>query len=116
MYEDVRRDPHRQLRLLADHVGHSGALAPPLAERVKDARAAAVPRPLRRLVAPLRPVLDPIRGTAPLRALRGLVARPYRYPPLDPFLRDEIADFYKPQIARLAVLTGIDPEVWSSRG
>ena len=116
LYEDVRRDPHRQLRLLADHVGHSGALAPPLAERVKDARAAAVPRPLRRLVAPLRPVLDPIRGTAHLRALRGLVARPYRYPPLDPFLRDEIADFYKPQIARLAVLTGIDPEVWSSRG
>lgn len=113
LYEDVRRDPERQLRLLAAHVGHAGPLAPPLAGRVKDARTAAVPRPLRRALAPLRPVLDPLRGTAPLRALRALVARSPQYPPLDPVLRAEIADFYRPQIARLAVLTGLDPSPWS---
>ena len=115
LYEDIRRDPERQLRLLAAHVGHAGPLAPPLAERVKDAKAAAVPRPLRRVLAPLRPVLDPLRGTAPLRALRALVARMPRYPPLDPVLRAEIADFYRPQIARLAALTGLDASLWSGR-
>lgn len=115
LYEDVRRDPERQLRLLAAHVGYSGALAPPLTKRVKDARAAAVPRPLRRLLGPLRPVLDPIRGTAPLRMLRSMVARPYRYPALDPVLRAEIADFYRPQIMRLAAMTGVDTSAWSEK-
>lgn len=113
LYEDVRRDPERQLALLAAHVGYSAALAPPLDRRVKDARAAAVPRPLRRLLAPLRPLLDPVRDTAPLRMLRGVVARPYRYPPLDPVLRTEMTDFYRPQVARLAALTGIDTAAWS---
>lgn len=116
LYEDVRTQPERQLRMLADHIGYSGQLAPPLADRVKDARAAAVPRPLRRLLAPLRPVLDPLRKTAPVRALRGMVARPYRYPALDPVLRAEIADFYRPQVARLGMLTGVDTAAWSVRG
>lgn len=114
LYEDVRREPERQLSLLAAHVGYSGVLAPPLADRVKDARSAAVPRPLRRLLAPLRPVLDPVRNTAPVRALRDMVARPYRYPTLDPVLRAEIADFYRPQVARLGALTGVDTAAWSS--
>lgn len=115
LYEDVKRDPARQLRLLAAHIGHRGTLAPPLATRVKDARAAAVPRPLRRLLAPLRPVLDPVRGTAPMRRLRDMVARPYRYPALDPALRAEMADFYRPQVARLAMLTGIDTDAWTTQ-
>lgn len=115
LYEDMRKNPERQLSLLAAHVGYSGPLAPPLAERVKDARAPAVPRPLRRLLAPLRPALDPLRGTAPVRILREMVARPYSYPTLDPSLRAEIADFYRPQVARLAALTGIDAAVWSGQ-
>lgn len=116
LYEDVRRDPERQLSLLAAHVGYSGTLAPPLQTRVKDARAAAVPLPLRRVLAPLRPVLDPMRNAAPMRMLRSLVARPYRYPALDPALRAEIADFYRPQVSRLATLTGIDTGIWSASG
>lgn len=115
LYEEMRTNPERQLRLLAAHVGHSGPLAPPIAERVKDARAPMVPLRLRRILSPLRPVLDPLRGTAAMRVLRGMVARPHRYPTLDPGLRAEIADFYRPQVTRLAALTGIDAAAWSGQ-
>lgn len=112
-YEDIRRNPAANLELLAAHIGLTGQLAPPIAEKVKDASSIAVPRPLRRLLAPLRPILDPIRHTAPIRRIREAVARPYRYPPLDPILRAEIADFYRPQIQRLRQMTG-HPTVWGT--
>lgn len=112
-YEDIRRDPAGQLARLARHLGVEGSLAPPLEARVKDARASAVPRPIRRLVAPLRPMLDPVRHTAPMRALRGLVARPERYPGLDAGLREELAAFYRDDVARLAAMTGLDFSDWA---
>ena len=111
-YEDILRDPQAQVARLAAHLGLTGALAPPLQDRVKDARATAVPRPLRRILAPLRPVLDPIRHTAAIAGLRGLVARQHRYPPFDPALKARVAAFFAPQIDRLTALTGEDFDIW----
>lgn len=113
LYEQMTQAPGRQLDQLAAHIGLQGALAPPLRDRVKDARSAAVPRPLRRLLAPLRPALDPLRQTALMRGLRTLVARPYEYPALDPVLRAEIAAFYRPHNAALMAMTGISLRPWS---
>lgn len=116
LYEDIATHPERQLQRLADHVGLRGPLAPPLPDRVKDARAAAVPRPLRRALRPLRPFLDPIRHHAPMRALRACVARPHRYPALEPSLRAELTDFFRPHITALANLpcaAGLDLSRWS---
>lgn len=108
LYEEIARDPGANLERLAAHIGLAGTLAPPIAAKVKDATSAAVPRRLRRVLAPLRPILDPIRHTAPVRALRDAVAKPHRYPPLDPVLRAEIAAFYRPQILRLHQMTGLN--------
>lgn len=111
-YEDILRDPRAQVDRLAAHLGLREALAPPLQDRVKDARATAVPRPLRRMLQPLRPLLDPIRHTAPMTRLRGLVARQHRYPPFDARLKAKVAAFYAPQIDRVAELTGLDLAIW----
>ncbi len=111
-YEDILRDPQAQVARLSAHLGLDGSLAPPLQDRVKDARASAVPRPLRRILAPLRPVLDPIRHTAPIARLRQLVARQHRYPPFDPALKAQLSAFFAPQIDRVAALTGEDFEIW----
>lgn len=111
-YEDILRDPQGQVARLAAHLGLQGTLAPPLQERVKDARATAVPRPLRRILAPLRPLLDPIRHTRPMTRLRGLVARQYRYPAFDPALKSRVSDFFAPQIDQVAALTGENFDLW----
>lgn len=86
-YEDILTSPQDQLDRFAAHLGLSDSLAPPLAGRVKDARTATVPLPLRRILAPFRPILDPVRNTLPMRKLRGLVARKETYPSFDPGLR-----------------------------
>lgn len=111
-YEDILRDPGAQVDRLAAHLGLQDALAPPLQDRVKDARATAVPRPLRRILQPLRPLLDPIRHTTPMARLRGLVARQHRYPPFDAKLKAKVTAFYAPQIDQVAQLTGQDVDIW----
>lgn len=111
-YEDILTQPQTQLDLFAAHLGLSETLAPPLSGRVKDARAATVPRPLRRLLAPLRPVLDPVRNTAPMQKLRNLVARRETYPPFDAELKDRVTAFYEPEIEALQKLTGQDFAIW----
>ncbi|NHF73089.1 sulfotransferase family protein [Paracoccus xiamenensis] len=111
-YEDILRDPQGQVARLASHLGLKGDLAPPLQERVKDAKATAVPRQLRRILAPLRPVLDPIRHTAPIAGLRGLVARQHRYPVFDPKLKAQLSAFFAPQVERLSALSGENFDIW----
>ncbi|SMR71071.1 Sulfotransferase domain-containing protein [Aliiroseovarius halocynthiae] len=103
-FDDVATHPERQLQWVADHIGYSGQLTPPLHEKVKDKHAAAVPTSLRRLLAPLRPLLDPVRNTAPLSTMRSLVARPFTYPALPDDLKREIEVFYMPEKSTLIEL------------
>ena len=114
-YEDILTAPQTQLDRFAGHLGLTDRLAPPLSGRVKDARTATVPRPLRRLLRPFRPLLDPVRKTTPMRWLRGLVARPETYPEFDKDLRNAVAEFYAPQIDTLQKLTGVDFTAWQSK-
>lgn len=113
-YEDILTAPQTQLDRFARHLGLTERLAPPLSGRVKDARAAVVPRPLRQLLRPIRPVLDPVRQTLPMRWFRGLVARPEAYPEFHADLRKAVAEFYSPQVDALQQLTGMDFTAWRS--
>lgn len=111
-YEDILTRPQDQLDRFAAHLGLAETLAPPLEARVKDARSATVPRPLRRILAPFRPLLDPIRHTGPMRRLRGLVARRESYPEFEPALKEAVTAFYAPEIDALQSLTGMDFAIW----
>ncbi|MFC3168791.1 sulfotransferase family protein [Paracoccus fontiphilus] len=115
-YEDIKADPRNSLDRLARHVGCPEALARPVSERVKDARRPVVPPRLRKILTPLRPVLDPVRHLAPMRMIRAGVARELAYPPLSPDLSARMADFFAEDIARLERLTGRDLSIWPSRG
>lgn len=112
LYEDMLHNPQGQLRCLARHLGQEADLAPPLETRVKDARAAAVPQHLRRILGPVRPVLDPIRHTSPMLWARSLVARSPRYPEFNPDLRAKVITFYQPQARILQRITGQKFDIW----
>ncbi|WP_271948788.1 sulfotransferase family protein [Ruegeria faecimaris] len=110
-YENTISQPVETLRRVAEHIGFSGVVEPPLEERVKNKNTPIVPLPLRRVLAPLRPLLDPIRHTGPLKAIRKAVARQVEYPELPDVLAHKMADFYRPDVAEL---DAIDPGL--SRG
>ena len=114
-FEDVATHPERQLQWVADHIGYTGQLTPPMREKVKDKHAAAVPAPLRRVLAPLRPLLDPIRTRPPISTLRNLVAKPFTYPALPDDLKQEIEAFYRNDKAALSALAPAFRPPWISR-
>ena len=113
LFEDVAQAPEWQLEKLAQHIGYRAKLAAPVSAKVKDKTAAHVPAPMRRALRPLRPILDPVRNTAPVKALRNLVAKPFEYPPLPKDVRDALVEFYAPEIEQLEALTGLDLSRWT---
>lgn len=114
-FEDVATQPDRQLQCVADHIGYTGHLTPPMRNKVKDKNAAVVPAPLRRLLAPLRPVLDPIRDQLPVSTIRDLVARPFTYPVLPDDLKTELEAFYRSDKTELADLAPDFHPTWANQ-
>lgn len=112
-YEGVSADPEAQMSRLRAHLG----LPPrPLAanshDKVKDKTAPVVPAKLRKNLAWMKPIARPLKGTAAFAAIRGLIARETRYPPLTDELRKRLGEYYRPSIEALEQLSGQSLEHW----
>ncbi|WP_299147620.1 sulfotransferase [uncultured Tateyamaria sp.] len=114
-FDDIQQHPVRQLKCLADHIGHQGVLAAPLRSKVKDKSQAVVPKRLRSFLTPLRPLIDPVRNTRPVTAIRSLVVRPTVHPKLSSDLRRALESYYAPEVETLARVTGLDLERWMTQ-
>lgn len=101
-YEDVRVNPHGNLKKVAGHIGYDGQLEPPVQQKVKDKNTPMVPLSLRRVLKPVRAVLDPVRHTWPVRSIRNAVARKVTYPALSPELEAKMTEFYAAEVEWLA--------------
>ncbi|WGH78718.1 sulfotransferase family protein [Jannaschia ovalis] len=112
IFEEFRRDPQPGLDRLARHLGQPDGSFAPFEGKVKDRAAAMVPRPIRAALKPLRPILDPIRATGPIKALRGLVARQVSYPPFKPELARRLDAYYAADIRDLEALCGRRIDGW----
>lgn len=102
-YEDIGALPQQQLRKVGEHVGYEQPLHAPVQNRVKNKEDQVVPLGLRRVLTPLRPVLDPLRLSWPMRTLRSAVARKVNYPALPTDIAEKMADFYSQDIEDLKV-------------
>ena len=73
-----------------------------------------VPRGLRRVLGPVRPLLDPVRNTWPVQAVRNAVARKVEYPPLPADLSRKMAEFFAKDAEELnGYMPGISRQ-WTS--
>ncbi|WP_300070125.1 sulfotransferase [uncultured Ruegeria sp.] len=100
-FEDVRANPTGNLEKVRAHLNLQDMLEPPVKKKVKDKNEAMVPLPLRKALAPVRFVLDPVRNTWPVRSLRNAIARQVEYPALTDDLAKRMGDFYAEDIARI---------------
>lgn len=113
LYDDIRRRPAEVFREVCGHLGIDDTVAPQAVERrVKDKDIPVVPPSARRMLAPLKQLVQPWRQTRSFGAIRSLIARRLRYPPLTPELRERLAAHYTDDVARLSGLLGRDLSMW----
>lgn len=115
LYDDIRTRPDQVFREICSYLGIDDTLAPQTVERrVKDKDTPVVPPSARRVLAPLKEPVRPYRRTRAFGAIRSLIARTLRYPPLTPELRQRLATCYADDIAGLSELLGRDLSMWRS--
>ena len=117
LYDDIRQRPGEIFREVCGYLGIDDAVAPQMvARRVKDKETPVVPPRARRLLAPLKALVEPYRTTRAFAAAHSLIARQLRYPPLTPELRQKLEAHYADDIRRLAGLLGRDLSIWRGGG
>ena len=115
-FEECRNTPQDALDRLAHFLGREDGWLSPFRGKVKDSSAAMVPRPLRAALKPLRPILDPVRNTAPIQGLRGLVARGIKYPELKAELAGKLTSYYAEDVRNLEDICGRSLHIWKNEG
>lgn len=117
LYEDVDRRPEEIVHSVSRHIGVEPVYAPErVSQRENNSRAAILPLPLRRALAPLKDVVRPLRGNPLFEGTRSLMAREIAYPPLSPALRRHLIDFYARDVEQLASLCDLDLTSWNLSG
>jgi hypothetical protein len=113
LYDDIRRRPGEVFREVCGFLALDHTISPHSVERrIKDKDTPVIPPSARRLLAPLKALVRPYRQTRAFVAVRSLLARTLRYPPLTPELRARLATLYAEDIAGLAELLGRDLSSW----
>lgn len=117
LYDDIRRDPQSVFAEVAAYLGLPNPVPPPIiASRVKDKETPLAPMALRRLPAPVKAMVRPLRGRAWFERARGLLARPERYPPLGDDLRRRMSAYYADEIGALEDMLGRRLDGWRQGG
>ena len=116
LYEDIATAPERQVHQVRDFLGLPKAEFPEtLAAKVKDKTTKIVPPSLQRFAKPLRPLIEPLRGTAAFSSLAAQLRREVNYPVLTDTLRAKLTDHFAPHIDALETAIGKDLSAWRSK-
>ena len=112
-FEGVLGDPQTQMSRVRTHLGlPPRPLAPEGREKVKDKTARLVPGRMRKRLGWMKPIVRPLRGTAPFEAARGLIARKTDYPQFTDELRKRLNEYYGPSIEALEQISGQSLSHW----
>lgn len=113
LFEDVVERPEWTIEAVGGHLGIAGGLLPrPMTERVNDSRAALLPLPVRKLLAPVKDLASPLRGARWFETLRSSMARPVDYPHFPPDLKARLRDYYASDVEALGKLIDRKVDRW----
>jgi len=115
LYETLSHSAESVLANVCQHIGVRSHVAPAaIAARKNDGAADLLPLSLRRILQPLRPVLDPLRSIPLFAQMRASLAAPMVYPPLINETRQIMRDFYRDDILWLQDFLEQDLCAWLS--
>lgn len=113
LFEDVIKRPEWTIQAVGRHIGLDEDLLPkPMTDRVNDSRAALLPLPVRKLLAPIKDLAAPLRGSSWFEALRSTMARQVDYPAFPAELKLRLRDYYARDVESLGKLIGRDLTAW----
>jgi hypothetical protein len=113
LYDDIAASPQETMARITDHIGVD-RIDVDLAStsRENDSSSEMLPLPLRKALRPFKAAARPFRGMAWFKALRGTLAKPIAYPPLDDEAKSFLADFYGRDIEALSRLMKMELSHW----
>lgn len=116
--EDVRDMPERTITDCCRHIGVEPLPAETAISksRVNDGAASYLPLTLRRMLAPAKRIVAPLRGGRLFEASRRTLARPIAYPPMPDALRQRLREHYAAEIEGTAALLGRNLDHWLAPG
>ncbi|WP_245647783.1 sulfotransferase family protein [Novosphingobium lentum] len=113
LYEDVKADPSGTIERVSRHIGVDPVYdAQQGSRRENDSSENFLPLPVRKVLAPVKSSVAPLRGMRWFEATRSLFARQISYPPLSPDLRRRLTDFYARDVEMLGAMIGRDLSRW----
>lgn len=113
LYDDLLQSPEQEIARVCGHIGVPVHIAEEeVASRQNDSASPMLPLPLRRVLQPMRPILDPLRSIPLFAKLRASMAAPVSYPPLTPELQQMLREFYREDILVLQELLQRDLSHW----
>ncbi|GGE14492.1 heparan sulfate glucosamine 3-O-sulfotransferase 3B1 [Polymorphobacter glacialis] len=117
LYDDIRAKPEATLHHVGKHIGARAALHPvAIDEYQNDSRAPMLPLAVRKLMAPIKPAIAPLRSSPLFAAVHRRLSRPVAYPPLTSDLRLRLRDFYAEDVRQLGMMIGRDLRPWLAMG
>jgi hypothetical protein len=115
LHDDIRAEPEAVIAEVCDHIGVPLHIASEeVRSRKNDSEAPLLPLALRRLLAPVKPIVQPLRENRWFRRVRSGLARPVSYPPLTDDLYVRLRDYYVQDVERLSETIGRDLTHWLS--
>lgn len=113
LHDDVKSDAQGSFEGIARFLGLFPMPAPEvLGRRVKDKDTPMLPLPMRRLLKPLKEVIQPWRQIAVMRHAHRLLSRPVRYPIMSNGLRARMAEYFADDIGELERILDRPLEAW----
>lgn len=113
LYESLRHSSEQVIAETCRHIGVPVHIAPEdVAGRKNDSAAPMLPLSLRRVLKPMRPLLDPLRANPLLSRMRATMAAPVRYPPLTEELKHMLRRYYREDTLMLQDILGQDLGHW----
>jgi hypothetical protein len=112
-FEDIAADAAAVIERVSNFIGvtpHREDAA--LAGTENDRTTPLLPLPMRKALRPFKPAVKALRGKAWFKSVRGVFARPLRYPPLTAAAQARLADYYRKDIEGLSALVGCDYGRW----
>lgn len=113
LYESLRHSSEQVIADTCRHIGVPVHIAPDqLGGRKNDSTAPMLPLALRRVLKPMRPLLDPLRSNPWLSRMRATMAAPVRYPPLTEELKQMLRHYYREDTLMLQDMLQQDLSHW----